>query len=180
MEHPRQADSLHQSLEVSSVKYFLFSKMFSELPPTVSSTSLGPLAMFRATTSVTRSSSPRPTVRTFEKLQDNISLCTDNCVRQEKGYCRIQWKENSVSSPDPFQLDTQTGGSTLAAGGATPAAAVTCALAYVTIPEGSETGVSALNPTLSGFTYQTTWCGANLGYTPLAASMNVICKSQSI
>ena len=65
-----------------------------------------------------------------------------NCVRQEKGYCRVQWSENSVTSPDPFQLDTGNNPatptlSTTAAGGApTPAITVSCPLAYVTIPEG--------------------------------------------
>ena len=109
-------------------------------------------------------------------------ISVDNCVRQEKGYCRIQWQESSVTSPDPFQLDTGNNPatptlSTTAAGGApTPAISVACPLAYVNIPEGSETGVSALNPSLSALAYQSTWCGANLGFTPLAASMNVVCK----
>ena len=26
------------------------------------------------------------------------------CVRTEAGYCRIQWKESSTSSPDPFDM----------------------------------------------------------------------------
>ena len=27
-----------------------------------------------------------------------------NCIRTEIGYCGIMWKENSISSPDPFQM----------------------------------------------------------------------------
>ena len=111
-------------------------------------------------------------------MDNHLFISVANCVRQEKGYCRIQWSENSVTPPDPFQLDTQVAGSDGAAGGATPAAGVSCPLAYVTIPEGSETGVTPLNPSLSGLTYQSTWCGSNLGFTPLAASMSVVCKSQ--
>merc|ERR1711874_669492 len=30
----------------------------------------------------------------------------DNCIRQEKGHCRIQWDENAATSPDSLQLDT--------------------------------------------------------------------------
>merc|ERR1712183_924621 len=33
------------------------------------------------------------------------SMTYSNCIRQEKNYCRIQWQANSVTSPDPFQLD---------------------------------------------------------------------------
>merc|ERR1712079_842611 len=30
----------------------------------------------------------------------------NNCIRTEKGYCAIQWKESSTTSPDPFSLDS--------------------------------------------------------------------------
>merc|ERR1712064_194934 len=30
----------------------------------------------------------------------------NNCIRTEKGYCRIQWKENSATSPDPYYVGT--------------------------------------------------------------------------
>ena len=35
-----------------------------------------------------------------------------NCIRTEAGYCGIQWKESSTSSPDPFQMtkDPSTNG----------------------------------------------------------------------
>merc|ERR1719393_53491 len=32
----------------------------------------------------------------------------NNCIRTEKGYCAIQWKESSTTSPDPFSLDSIT------------------------------------------------------------------------
>ena len=49
---------------------------------------------------------------------------------------------------------------------------------WTTLSAGSETGVTALNPSLSALTYQSNWCGTNLGYTPLATSINVVCKSE--
>merc|ERR1711990_1402247 len=33
------------------------------------------------------------------------SMAYDNCIRQEKGYCRIQWQQSAGTSPDPFQMD---------------------------------------------------------------------------
>ena len=32
----------------------------------------------------------------------------ENCIRTAKGYCRIMWQQNSATTPDSFQLDTQT------------------------------------------------------------------------
>ena len=32
----------------------------------------------------------------------------ENCIRTAKGYCRIMWQQNSGTTPDSFQLDTQT------------------------------------------------------------------------
>ena len=57
-------------------------------------------------------------------------------IRTEKGYCAIQWKESSTTSPDPFGLDSITG---VAANGAGPGstaapAAVACDTAYINIP----------------------------------------------
>ena len=31
----------------------------------------------------------------------------NNCIRTEKGYCAIQWKESSTTSPDPFQVSVK-------------------------------------------------------------------------
>ena len=101
----------------------------------------------------------------------------DNCIRQEKGYCRVKYTESSTTTPDPFDLDTATAGSAAAAGGTeTTPTNVACALNYVQIPNGSENGVSPLNAQFSTPPQQTTWCGTNLGYTPLTTSMDVVCK----
>jgi len=95
----------------------------------------------------------------------------DNCIRQEEGYCMIQWQENSASPPDAFQLDTQTAAATIAtaAGGATA-----CALNYVKIPNASNNGVTALSPGLAPQAFQNTWCGGVLGIDGTAVSMSVV------
>jgi len=89
----------------------------------------------------------------------------DNCIRQEKGYCQIEWQQNAATSPDTFQLDT-------AAGIALAPAADECPFSYVLIPDGSDNGVTALTP-LSPFGFQTEWCGGVLGAsgTTLASSI---------
>ena len=107
----------------------------------------------------------------------------DNCIRQEKGYCRIQYKESSISSPDPFQLDTQAPTASMtAAGGQYPPTptAVPCYLTYVTIPQGSEDGVTILNAQFSTIPFQNEWCGSSLGYTNKAFPMSVVCKFSSV
>ena len=110
----------------------------------------------------------------------------DNCIRQEKGYCRIQWEESSGVT-NPFQMDTVTTGTPAGAGGMTGTTAaqvaVPCALAagahtaFVTIPEGSNTGVSPLNPSLSYLQYQSLWCGRSLSYPSQTTPIPVVCKS---
>ena len=166
-------------------KYF---RIFPELQLTVSSSLLGSLGMFRATTLGTRYFKARTTVSQSDTFSF-ICLTSghpDNCIRQEKGYCRIMWQESASTAPDPFAMDTVAAGSATAAGGTTPATAIVCNLAQVTIPDGSPNGINALDSTtpaivsLSAMAYQSEWCGSNLGYTNLAFSMSVTCKSPSI
>ena len=176
-------------------------EIFPEPPLTVSSTSLGSVVTSRATTSVVRSSSHRTMVY-VEGIHSDLKIALlwtitirlspvslDNCIRQEKGYCRIQYKESSMTSPDPFQLDTSildatlgTTTSTTAAGGLYPPTptAVPCVLSYVTIPQGSEDGVTILNTLFSTIPFQSQWCGSSLGYTNKAFPMSVTCKFLSV
>jgi len=115
------------------------------------------------------------TVKSYNFGQILQSQQYNNCIRQEKGYCRIQWKESSIATPDPFDLDTQIAGSAGAAGGSTSMAiAVVCALIYVEIPNASENGVTPFNIGLSYGNFQSTWCGTNLGFTPGVISMAVV------
>ena len=114
-------------------------------------------------------------------MKANIS--PDNCIRQEKGYCRIKWHQNAATSPDPFQLDTQTPAVSTAAAGGIPLAAGTalpCLLAYVSIPDGSPNGVAPLDLVASGLAFQNTWCGSHLAYTGTAVASSIVCKSPGL
>ena len=86
-----------------------------------------------------------------------------NCIRTEKGYCSIQYKQSSATTPDPFNFGTDV--TTIGAG-----AGLACA-EYVYIPSTSNDGVTPLNPiSVQGF--QTTQCGGAFGVdTPTAANL---------
>jgi len=96
----------------------------------------------------------------------------DNCVRQEKGYCRIQWQQNSATTPDSFQMDTVAAiALAIAAGGINGAGAATiCDIAYVQIPESSFDGIAAFPTALSGNAFQNEYCGGVLGVSGSPAS----------
>ena len=64
----------------------------------------------------------------------------NNCIRTEKGYCAIQWKESSTATPDPFQM----GAIASAIFACAPAPACTCASAYINIPALSPDGVQKI------------------------------------
>ena len=114
----------------------------------------------------------------LEKVKARISL--DNCIRQEKGYCRIKWHQSAASPPDTVQLDTQSPTASPAAAGGIPLAAGTalpCLLAYVSIPDGSPNGVAPLDLVASGLGFQNTWCGSDLAYAGTAVASSIVCKS---
>ena len=95
----------------------------------------------------------------------------DNCVRQEKGYCRITWQQNSATTPDSFQLDTDASAAGTAQNG--PA----CVLAYVTIPDSSLDGVTGIDPGLSpAATFYNRYCGIALGPTGATTATAMTCK----
>lgn len=79
-----------------------------------------------------------------------------NCIRTEKGYCKIQWKEASATSPDPFGIGTIL----------TAAESDVCPTynSWVSIPNLSPDGVSPI-PTAGPNTlaFQTQVCGGNFG-----------------
>ena len=103
-------------------------------------------------------------------------MIVDNCIRQEKGYCRIQWQGADTN----FQIDTAPAAASTAAGGGVEAATptvVACALGYVKIPDGSQDGVTPLNALSSLLGYQNEWCGSVLGYTTQTTATSITCKS---
>ena len=100
----------------------------------------------------------------------------DNCIRQEKGYCRIKYGASSIAPPDAFAMDTVAGGSAIAAGGVAAGVGYACPLAYVSIPNASENGITPFNSVLSNVAYQSEWCGSNIGVSNAALPASVVCK----
>ena len=141
----------------------------------MSSISLPSRTPWTATTSGTSSFRNRTTVvADWLVLDTELSdICLDNCVRQAKGYCRIQWQQNSATTPDSFQIDTDADTATAVA----TTGLNTCPLGYVEIPSGSNNGQSGLNPALSPLAFQSVWCGGVLGLSGQTAQSSIVCKS---
>ena len=122
----------------------------------------------------------------------NSLLFSENCVRTNKGYCRIQWQESPGTTPDTFQLDSRDivagTADTLALGGVlspdpadpTTLVAIACALSYVQIPDGSVNGITPLPLPPSGWAFQSQYCGALLGLHGTTAPTAITCKSSFI
>merc|ERR1739838_445363 len=102
----------------------------------------------------------------------------NNCIRTEKGYCAIQWKESSTTSPDPFSLDSI---SVVGANGANPPTpAILCDTAYIAIPNLSPDGIVQI-PIPPGATqaYQSQVCGTNFGIEGMGAiSSSLVSRQQ--
>merc|ERR1711981_72342 len=110
------------------------------------------------------------TVKSYNFGQILQSMDYDNCIRTEKGCCRIQWQESSITTPDPFGI---LSGITIAAaaGGAADGTTATehnCYKGYVSIPDLSMDGISALPIPLAVQTFQNVQCGTVLGIEGLA------------
>ena len=93
-----------------------------------------------------------------------------NCIRTEKGYCRILWKESSTTSPDPFDFGV-TPTSTAGSGGATAQA---CPL-YVWVPNLSSDGIKPLPIPPAIQSFQSKMCGTNFGIEAGAISTGLVC-----
>ena len=81
-----------------------------------------------------------------------------NCIRTEAGYCAIQWKESSTTSPDPFGV------------GASPTTQIesngcdaSAAGAFILIPNLSPDGIQKLPVPVGSQGYQSQQCGSNFG-----------------
>jgi len=88
-----------------------------------------------------------------------------NCIRTEKGYCAIQWKQSSTTSPDPFGI-LGTTSTLIGAGGRgppAPAGVTICTTGFVAIPDLSMDGISAIPVPLGIQAFQSYMCGAAFG-----------------
>ena len=94
-----------------------------------------------------------------------------NCIRTEKGYCAIQWKESSTTSPDPFDILATTPG-TAAAGGST----YLCTSGFVAIPDLSMDGITPIPVPLGTSAWQSYVCGSHFGIEGQAAAAALVCK----
>merc|ERR1712165_216231 len=100
----------------------------------------------------------------------------NNCIRTEKGYCAIQWKESSTTSPDPFGVGAAPT-TAIGANGATPA--FLCDTAYIAIPNLSPDGVLPIPvPIGSSQAFQSQQCGTNFGIEGLGAISAVLASRQ--
>jgi len=75
----------------------------------------------------------------------------NNCIRTEKGYCGIQWKESSTTSPDPFDVGTGTS-----------IDATSCA-DFIFIPNLSPNGIAEIAVPVGSLAFQSEQCGSNFG-----------------
>jgi len=75
----------------------------------------------------------------------------NNCIRTAKGYCKIQWKESSTTTPDPFTI------------GATTNADATGCLEIVRVPGLSPDGVLPIPVPTGTVTQQDDMCGTVFG-----------------
>jgi len=73
-----------------------------------------------------------------------------NCIRTEQGYCGIQWKESSTTSPDSFDMTL---------GAVTNGESDTCPASFIYIPNLSPDGISALPVPASTQEFYSTLCG---------------------
>ena len=82
----------------------------------------------------------------------------NNCVRTEKGYCAIQWKESSTTSPDPFAIGVNPT-TQIESNGCSPAANA----AWIEIPNLSQDGIQKLPVPVASQGFQSQQCGSNFG-----------------
>merc|ERR1712113_1286908 len=75
----------------------------------------------------------------------------NNCIRTEKGYCGIQWKESSTTSPDPFDVGTGT------------SIDATACTDFIFIPNLSPNGIAEIAVPVGSLAFQSEQCGSNFG-----------------
>ena len=99
-----------------------------------------------------------------------------NCIRTEAGYCAIQWKQSTTTSPDPFGILSTTPATTVAGAGHSPPTPTACTHGFITIPDLSMDGIAAIPVPLGVAAFQSYMCGAIFGVEGQATSAALICK----
>ena len=91
-----------------------------------------------------------------------LSQTYQNCIRTEKGYCAIQWKVSSTTSPDPFGVGVV--GAYIESDGCDTSTVG----AFIYIPNMSQDGIQRLpigpaSPAVNTLVYQSQQCGQYFG-----------------
>merc|ERR1712193_126175 len=149
-------------------------------------TEFGATSTDTITMTLTYGSSGLTTAKTFNILARQISCtasykaptdCTQyftNCIRTEAGYCAIQWKQSSTTSPDPFGFIITTS-TTAGAGGSST---TLCTSGFVAIPDLSMDGITAINVPLGVSAFQSEVCGSVFGVEGQSTSAALISRKQ--
>jgi len=87
----------------------------------------------------------------------------NNCIRTEKGYCKIQYKASTGTSPDAFSLKASSGNAEASAGG--------CPSSFLYIPNLSSDGINALTTPSSPEAFISFHCGGVLGLDGTAVAL---------
>jgi len=101
----------------------------------------------------------------FSGGQLHNGLYYNNCIRTESGYCKIQYKESTGTTPDAFAMKASSGVAESSADG--------CPSSYLYIPNLSGDGVQALSTPSSPEAFISTHCGGVLGIdnTPVSLAL---------
>jgi len=112
-------------------------------------------------------------VQSYSYGQMLTSQYYTNCIRTEKGYCSIQWKQSSTTSPDPFGILGTVTTSAAASGSST----TLCTSGFVAIPDLSMDGVTSIGG-LGVKAFQSVVCGTVFGIEAQTTSAALISKKQ--
>jgi|ERR1712037_157077 len=113
-------------------------------------------------------------VQSYSYGQMLTSQYYSNCIRTESGYCGIQWKQSSTTSPDPFGiLSTITSGA-----GSGSSATTLCTNGFISIPDLSMNGIRAIPVPLGVAAFQSYMCGAIFGVEGQTTSAALISRKQ--
>merc|ERR1712141_369140 len=113
-------------------------------------------------------------VQSYSYGQMLTSQYYTNCIRTEAGYCAIQWKQSSTTSPDPFGFIITTS-TTAGAGGSST---TLCTSGFVAIPDLSMDGITAINVPLGVSAFQSEVCGSVFGVEGQTTSAALISRKQ--
>merc|ERR1711915_721338 len=116
-------------------------------------------------------------VQSYSYGQMLTSQYYTNCIRTESGYCGIQWKQSSTTSPDPFGI-LGTVSPAVGAEGSGNSATTLCTHGFISIPDLSMDGVRAIPVPLGKGAFQSYMCGAIFGVEGMTTSAALISKKQ--